>query len=94
MSNFRVGQKVVCINDVPDPGRRFTDCIPPKRGMVYTVRDYVPSHYGNWTAIRLVEVVRRPDNMGFRASRFRPLVERKTDISIFTAVLNKLEKVT
>ena len=63
------------------------------KGRIYTVRDYVSSHYGtDEPCIRLVEVIRVTDLHGFRASRFRPVSERNTDISIFTKMLTSAQK--
>jgi hypothetical protein len=91
---FRVGQKVVLINDdwvKDDPRMVFGGYyVPyfPVKGPVYTVRDA-------GAFIRLVEIVnpirnfRNGENeVCFNASRFRPAVERKTDIAIFQAMLN------
>lgn len=87
MSNFRVGQKVVCIG-----GKRIgghgTEAIP-EFGSVYTVREF-----GADGGIRLVEIVNPPlayiegfFECTFAVESFRPVVERKTDISVFTALL-------
>lgn len=99
--NFRVGQKVVCVDD-----GALWDI---KTGSVYTVAQitvepdvYVDietgdfSHIGaNQAVVYLTEVVLRHTRHGvrtihfggFSASRFRPVVQRKTDISIFKALL-------
>lgn len=92
--SFHVGQKVVCVDD------DFSNCgrLPlnlPRKGGIYTLRD--PFSADGWTWWRLVEVVNAPANPlngqygvqepGFVPRRFRPIVERKTDISIFTAML-------
>ena len=91
--NFRVGQKVVCISG---PARRdmVTD---PVVGDVYTVRGINKDQRGD-IGIHLAEIVNRPRRIislggeirepGFFAYHFRPVVQRKTDISIFKAMLN------
>lgn len=83
MSNFRVGQKVVCMDDAPRSPRRYKENFP-KKGVVYTVRGFDPLAAG--VSIFLEEVCNEPKqyNNGygecsFRADRFRPAVERKTD---------------
>ena|SRR5882672_1886203 len=92
--NFHVGQKVVCVND---------DCIeagvlgPLKKGRIYTIRE---TGLRAWTdgapCVRLTEIIRGPlcceggeeeCDTPYWASRFRPIVRRKTDISVFTAML-------
>lgn len=94
------GQKVVCVND--DFGKGWEDWHHglPVKGYVYTVRDVLPAwHFSNdalCPAIRLVEILHPiqswfdypgVDEVVFPARRFRPVVERKTDISVFVALL-------
>ena len=90
--NFRVGQKVVCIYDGwqsffhPGEGK-------PEKGIVYTIRDvYVRDRDGS--AFLRFEEIRNPliyrngeAECSYAAHRFRPVVQRKTDISIFKALL-------
>lgn len=103
MTNFRVGQKVVLVDDSPI---NFKGCAAradgrkagvqyPTVGSVYTVRKaYVASN--GMVGILLAEIDNHAaclrlglsDEIGFPAIRFRPVVERKTDISIFKAMLN------
>jgi hypothetical protein len=88
--NFRIGQKVVCIKDTPYPA----DAPPPHpmAGTIATV-SWIGLHKGfeDEPAIDLVEFP-SPEtdryHRGYAASNWRPLVERKTDISIFTKMLN------
>jgi len=95
---FRVGQKVVCVDasgtvtrggiEIPDAGELEVD-------RIYTVSWVGVSPISDKPAIHLKEVSARyatshlPDwpRIPFRAERFRPVVERKTDISIFTKML-------
>ncbi len=82
---FSVGQKVICIKAPPGapffPWRAF-----PKHGQVYTIRDFRSDD-----SLRLVEIQNDIGmsglECGFCPRRFRPVVERKTDISIFQALL-------
>jgi hypothetical protein len=87
---FRVGQKVVCVS---------TDAFNSNEGAVgswlrvdavYTV-SALGAHprYPDLPCVYLCEVNRTAP---FAASRFRPVVERKTDISIFTEILRKASK--
>lgn len=84
---FYVGQKVVCV----DVGYSETTGHPArslKIGVVYTVAWTYTSRRGN-PGVILAEVKPASDRArGFLASRFRPVVERKTDISVFKAMLN------
>ena len=71
---FHVGQKVVCV-DPPD----LSDCL--KRGQVYTCVAMEDIFLG-------VDCCSEPDHhCGWFRDRFRPVVERKTSIEIFTAML-------
>lgn len=98
---FRVGMKVVCVDDGVGPFMKEAGGIwdaPIKNKEIYTIRwcgeyTYVGPR-GSITApcVRLVGI-NRPDPLWgeedrpFAASRFRPVVERKTDISIFNQIL-------
>jgi hypothetical protein len=73
----------------------------PKPGETYTVRNVFTAARADGEVIvclHLVEVVNNPrmkfgtgvvGEIGFSAACFRPVVERKTDISIFTAMLTE-----
>jgi hypothetical protein len=90
---FSVGQKVVCVKI----GRgaywaahnKLTDA---NLGGLYTIRDIFTGMDGR-AALRFDEIHNRMhangQEFGFWAHRFRPIVERKTDISIFTSMLHK-----
>lgn len=82
--SFHVGQKVVCVDDKPFNGG-LDGLIA---GNIYTIRGFGECMSGP-LGIRLVELLRpKPANdMPYLARRFRPIIERKTDISIFTAML-------
>jgi len=100
---FHIGQKVVCVNDFPSiPGRTCGFHLSGlTKGQIYTVRWVgfwgVPNFFAEAESVRLEEIFRGadpfcPDNQHFfdtpyYAQRFQPLIERKTDISIFTAML-------
>lgn len=72
----------------------------PEAGKVYTVRNVYSDVFINGevtVGLHLVEIRNDPrmkfstgrvGEIGFNASCFRPLVHRKTDISIFKAMLN------
>jgi hypothetical protein len=77
MSIFRVGQKVVCVDD--------SGSVALKRGDIYVVTSLVSRYCLPSIGIDVCEP-RTGSNIWF-ARRFRPIVERKTDISIFTKML-------
>lgn len=97
--NFRVGQKVVCVNDEWDARRDYISY--PTDGQTYTVREvFRPCckmiQADHPVCVRLVEIRQEKllcdfcsdvSEMEFDARRFRPLVERKTDISAFMEML-------
>jgi hypothetical protein len=98
---FHVGQKVVCIDDdkTPPAGHVvLSDMIFPVIGKIYTVSEIRIGTVGNMPCIALAEIPFqlvevlvdneiRVGDVVFNASAFRPLVDRKTDISIFKAML-------
>lgn len=88
---FYVGQKVVCVDDGPS---RFTS-LPTnvKRGEIYTITKVWVHSFRSVPVVLLAEV--EPDlprHECFDGARFRPVVEREYDISIFTAMLNPAKK--
>jgi hypothetical protein len=97
MCNFTVGQKVVCVDEVRSSLRELASWFGitvPVKGGVYTIRK--TGLYNGDPAVWLCEIVNpavrylngEVMEQPFKAARFRPLVKRKTDISIFTAMLN------
>ena len=91
---FRVGQKVVCIDDSPGlfSGRSYVTL-----NAIYTIRGFCENIHGE-IGLLLNEV--RPDvprllfgqERGFQQSRFRPVVERGTDIGFAHEILRKANK--
>lgn len=90
---FYVGQKVVCVDDRP---ARDGFPMPIARGSVYTVARFDPSFcLDGHQSLELIEVTppARPFfTAAFRATRFRPLVKRKTDISVFKTLLRPVDE--
>lgn len=78
---FRIGQKVVCVRN--DNVEHWLEL-----NKVYTVEG-VETYIGG---VKLTEIGPHVDaeeyHWYFINNRFRPLVERKTDISVFKALLN------
>lgn len=96
---FRVGMKVACIDDEPHslytPWAHHSDMDGLKKGTVYTVRSV--GLYNGVPCIWLHEIVRgiargweELGEAGFSPKRFRPVVERKTDISFAHEILRKV----
>ena len=89
--NFRVGQKVVCV-DATDYGGRdwYGDSL--QEGAVYTIRDMTKIHPNMPIYLYFHEVRRGHSPSGFELgyyhTRFRALEARKADISALTALLN------
>lgn len=86
---FRVGQKVECVDVSNRPGCGWIYNDPPIKGRVYTIEAISFDNYPGEATLILVEQKRDPRSqyMGYAASRFRPIVERKTDISCLKALL-------
>ena len=92
---FRIGQKVVQIKKSPWRSLHLGE-LGPSFGDVVTVRSVGPGKCGD-LFLRFDEIINPPlyntdPTDGFREARFlaahfRPVVERKTDISIFLAML-------
>jgi hypothetical protein len=91
---FRVGQKVVCVDDeahqkfTPFPAR--SDLEGLAEGEIYTV-SYVGVRLGV-KVVRILEIKRSwnsfiDEENFYAAARFRPVVERKTDITCFKEML-------
>lgn len=91
--SFRVGQKVVCVNEPKSVmaqqwmalGAKY-----PAKGPIYIIRKIVT--FGDSSlGVLLAEIVN--EHLGyslepaFAIEHFRPIVERETDISIFKALL-------
>lgn len=83
--SFHVGQQVVCVNAAETNSWNLRELV---EGGIYTIR---------WTDgpdVRLVEQTFRTRfglDSPFDAARFRPLVERKTSIAVFTEMLKRWE---
>ncbi len=99
---FHVGQKVVCVDDEwKDVNWKY---IPsrPVRGQVYTVRSvHITERTDGPEVSMLLNEITNPivawpkigkSEGDFPAYRFRPVIERKTDISIFTAMLTPKQR--
>lgn len=83
---FYVGQKVVRIGPTISP--------VVVRGQVYTIVGFAPCQHSPHLPAGLMlagvknEQFRNGAPKGFNPCRFRPLCDKKTDISVFTALLD------
>lgn len=86
---FHVGQKIVCVDAFSCP---LAD------GAIYTVAKIHPHYWKRHEGAPArdnrdcdgIEVAETNFGLPFYSERFRPVVERKTDIAIFTALLNPI----
>jgi len=94
---FTVGQKVVCVDAFPQGRTGFNSCMNGlTEGRVYTVRgvavvDPPGLELGAELCIWTEEIYRKHypfwgGETPYLASRFRPVVEKKTDISQFQEI--------
>jgi hypothetical protein len=96
--NFRVGQKVVCVDDARQPlTAQFTPNMPA-RGSVYTVRALDYCAVSDTQGIFLTEIVNPVfdwanaprSELAFKSTRFRPV--KTTSIECFKALLAPVPK--
>lgn len=86
---FKIGQKVEYIGMLPVDRMMIYAGPIPKRRTPYTVSNSYMSD--NWSMIELIELPTPEDSLfcpGFNARDFVPIVERRTDISVFKKLLN------
>lgn len=80
--DFRIGQKVVCVDAEPRPGMEWVYDDPPVVGKIYTISEIIQQR--GETCFVFSDYQRASINWrGYRAARFRPLDEDRYDISIF-----------
>lgn len=96
--NFSVGQRVVHVGASNTGAPTVKPEFRLTKGEIYTIREidfraFNDGHH-RWPTVRLIEVRRPiaqtsygPWEVGYIPENFRPLDERKTDISIFTRML-------
>lgn len=91
MNHFRIGGKVVCVINAPwiEIGGRVQPCALPISGHIYTVREIVPEDAMLWLGFEEIPVT-ADGNPVFDSRRFKPVIERSTDISALTELLNPL----
>ncbi len=92
------GAKVVCVDAGRFVGKNITVKYPPDHvllveGEIYTIRDVIAHEHEHILGVRVEEIARhilRDDSyeQPWALYRFRPVVEQKDDIALFTHLLN------
>lgn len=85
--NFHIGQRIVCIDAGPSDKGVRSGLV---KGRIYTISGIFDHWDGLGLQLNEILTPNAPLLIHFpawRAERFRPIIERKTDISIFTAIL-------
>ena len=94
---FRVGQKVVCIDDKVDPTRKLPpDLIYPKKGTTYTIRAIYIARNSE-TALLLEEIINPyktsdGQEIGFKSDRFRSLVEDGVIDELLSKIIDEVKE--
>lgn len=93
MSDWHVGQRVVCV-DVAGVCDRLIVSGALIKGNIYTVREVVEDQGEIGLRLREVYCVIALGQWEVTppARRFRPLVEPHADISVFTSILDRVNK--
>lgn len=90
MSEFYVGQKVVCVDAEEHPEWMVSGMVYSlgldglTKGAVYTIRDFRKHGYCGTLGVLVAEIIRVPVDTGYSQSRFRSLESKA--ISIFRAI--------
>lgn len=92
---FVVGQKVVCIKELTFKcaagNKLITEAASPvKIGHIYTIVEIDVDTFDSRIVLRFAEL---PGDEWFQFNAFKPLEERKTDISVFTRMLKQKEMI-
>lgn len=99
---FEIGEKVLCVNDIStNPVNSYwhkKKLIGLDAGKVYTIaavvedKCFLQEVMNDWTFKRSVGPYRTYQDRGFGNFRFRKLIKKKTDISIFHKILDRAGK--
>lgn len=88
---FRVGQKVVCIKQdawvSSVSGKPAAREGHPLTNAIYTVVGLLPGD--SYAPNGFVILAEAPPHCGYSAIHFRPVAEKKTDISVFEEILKR-----
>lgn len=95
----KIGDKVVCVDDAPRPGRFWAPGRKPVAGGIYTIAAIFVDETGKdpgETLFEFSEIGRfhnkHGGRLGYRPARFRPVTTRKIDISWAHDILKKASK--
>lgn len=103
----RVGQRIVCIDDDFSSHWSRENISTPRVNSIYTIREIAVWLYGNGkkaVAFRLTEIIQDPQRwtgpgdlvqfaeIPFAAYRFRPLINHESDLALFEAILDRVNK--
>ncbi len=81
---FRIGQKVVCVDNKVRPMTAHPEILKNlKVNGIYHITKITHGGLG----VHIAEIL-SPNETSFFSNRFRPVVERKTDISTFEKLLD------
>ena len=104
--SFYVGQKIVCVDAKIDRPEgmiirgyaTINNLDGLTEGQVYTIRSIRRCWESEIPGFFLEEIIRPLDFDGeeapYRSTRFRPLVERQTDITVFQQILHRVSNKT
>ena len=98
MTDWHVGQKVVCVRWDWDHGPFEASPIMPVVGQTYTIRDIDTDPALPRCSFRFDEIINKPITFGtflepnFHCDFFRQIVETSADISAFESILNRVGK--
>jgi hypothetical protein len=84
---YRIGQKVICVNASLDYKGISTNLIEKK---IYVIEQICTDMFG--IGLVVAGAYSWHPSKAYRATRFRPIVEHKTDISIFTEMLRPVKE--
>lgn len=100
MTNFCVGQKVEFVG-AGNYGRLPRKVMVPEKNVIYTIRDLYIDPTSKEVGLHLREITNQPEpfvhpagsgldgwEMGWLPAEFSPIVEAKTDISVFLRMLH------
>jgi predicted hydrocarbon binding protein len=96
MWDFKVGQRVVCVDDKDQP-QYFSSFLV--EGNIYIIRKIDFCHTSNRLGVYVEGITgiltKMGKEIGFKASRFRPLTDRDANVSSFlTNLLNSVKEKT
>lgn len=90
---FYVGQKVVCIDNSGDSRPHLVlNAVYTIESMNYRLVDWEGNKELGVNLVEVPHIETEDYYAEYRATRFRPLEENKTDISVFKSLLNPIKE--